>query len=181
MSSQPSAVGIHGVARFALTRFPDARGWFAEDYRRAWVPEGREMVQGNVSFSRANVLRGLHFHREQADWWTFLSGSAVVGLYDLRTGSPTRGVGLALRFDPAETLESLFIPAGVAHGFYAERDLLLHYLVDAYHTGQDEFGLAWDDPALGIAWPSADPITSERDRSNPGLALARRDAPPFVG
>jgi len=179
--SQARPVGIHGVARFELTRFPDARGWFAEDYRRLWTPEGREMVQGNVSFSRANVLRGLHFHREQADWWTFLSGSATVGLYDLRAGSPTQGVGLALRFDTDGSLESLFIPAGVAHGFCAERDLLLHYLVDAYHTGDDELGLAWDDPALGITWPSTDPVTSERDRSNPPLADVLRDAPPFVG
>jgi dTDP-4-dehydrorhamnose 3,5-epimerase len=173
-------VGIAGVRLLALERHPDHRGWFAEDYRRSWLPGAREMVQGNVSFSRAGVLRGLHFHRAQADWWTVLSGCAFVGLYDLRAGSPTQGTGLGLRLDADEELRGLYIPAGVAHGFYAERDLLLHYLVDAEHTGADEHGVAWDDPALGIAWPDASPVTSERDRSNPPLAEVLRDPPPYA-
>lgn len=177
--AEATEVGIAGVRLFELTRFPDDRGWFAEDYRRAWLPEDREMVQGNVSFSRAGVLRGLHVHREQADWWTILTGAAVVGLYDLRAGSPTQGMGLALRIDAEDGLRGLFIPRGVAHGFYAERDLLLHYLVDAYHTGDDELGLAWDDPDLGIGWPDAEPITSERDRTNPRLSELLAGAPPF--
>lgn len=177
--SEPTEVGIEGVRLLELTRFPDARGWFAEDYRRAWLPDAREMVQGNVSSSRAGVLRGLHFHREQADWWTFLTGAAFVGLFDVRAGSPTHGVGVGLRIDADDGLKGLYIPAGVAHGFYAERDLLLHYLVDAYHTGADEFGVAWDDPGLGIAWPNTEPIVSERDRSNPRLAEVASDAPAF--
>jgi len=167
---EPIEVGIEGVVLFELTRHPDDRGWFAEDYRRAWLADAREMVQGNISYSRAGVLRGLHFHREQTDWWTFLTGSAFVGLYDLRAGSPTQGVGVGVRFDPAEGLRSLWIPRGVAHGFYAERDLLLHYLVDTYYTSGDEFGLAWDDPELGIGWPNPEPVISERDRSNPRLS-----------
>jgi dTDP-4-dehydrorhamnose 3,5-epimerase len=172
-------VGIDGVVMVPLTTFADHRGSFTEQYRRVWVPEAREMVQGNVSFSGANVLRGLHFHRSQADWWTFLTGAAVVGLYDLRAGSPTEGTGLALRVDTAEGLRGLYIPAGVAHGFCTERDVILHYLVDAYHTGEDEHGLAWDDPALGIDWPPGDPILSERDRSNPSLAEVLKDPPGY--
>ncbi len=170
---------IDGVRLFALVRHPDHRGWFAEDYRASWLPGARPMVQGNASFSRAGVLRGLHFHRAQADWWTVLVGRAFVGLYDLRAGSPTEGVGLGLVLDADEELRGLYIPAGVAHGFYAERDLLLHYLVDAEHTGADEYGVAWDDPGLGIPWPDASPILSERDRSNPSLAEVRRDPPPY--
>ncbi|MGZ8513336.1 MAG: dTDP-4-dehydrorhamnose 3,5-epimerase family protein [Candidatus Limnocylindria bacterium] len=177
--TEPTEVGIEGVRLFELTSIPDARVWFAEDYRRAWLPEAREMVQGNVSFSRVGVLRGLHFHRDQADWWTLLTGAAFVGLYDLRAGSPTQGVGVGLRIDTEEGLKGLSIPRGVAHGFYAERDMLLHYLVDAYHTGADEFGLAWDDPDLRLGWPDAEPITSERDRSNPRLSEVLADAPPF--
>lgn len=168
-------IGIDGVLLFELERHTDVRGWFAEDYRRAWLPDAREVVQGNVSFSRARVLRGLHVHRHQADWWTFLAGSAFVGLFDHRASSPTHGVGIGLRIDADEGLRGLYVPSGVAHGFYAERDLILHYLVDAYHTGEDELGIAWDDPALGIAWPDRTPITSERDRSNPPLG----DVPTF--
>ena len=178
---EPIDVGIDGVRRVVLTTFRDPRGSFTEDFRREWIPGAREMVQGNVSFSRQNVLRGLHFHRDQADWWTFLTGPAVVGLFDLREASPTQGTGRSIVIDPSEELEGLYIPAGVAHGFYAVQDVLLHYLVDAYHTGEDEYGLAWNDPALGIDWPTADPVVSERDRSNPSLEDVLRDAPPYRG
>jgi dTDP-4-dehydrorhamnose 3,5-epimerase len=173
------AVSIEGVLLFALTTHPDNRGSFTEDYRRSWVPDGREMVQGNISVSKATVLRGLHFHREQADWWNFYTGAAIVGLHDLRVGSPTEGVGLALRIDTDEGLKGLYIPKGVAHGFYAERDVLLHYMVDNYYTGADEFGITWDDPGLGIDWTATDPILSERDRSNPSLAAVLPDAPAY--
>jgi dTDP-4-dehydrorhamnose 3,5-epimerase len=173
--------GIDGVFVLPLATHPDNRGSFTEDYRREWIPEMREMVQGNISLSRANVLRGLHFHRRQADWWNFYTGAAVVGLHDLRVGSPTEGKGLALRIDTAEGLKGLYIPKGVAHGFYAEQDLMLHYMVDNYYTGEDEFGITWDDPGLGIDWPATDPILSDRDRSNPGLAEVRRDPPPYEG
>jgi dTDP-4-dehydrorhamnose 3,5-epimerase len=179
--AEPEDVGIAGVLLFALTTHPDERGSFTEDYRREWIPGGREMVQGNVSFSRAGVLRGLHFHRAQADWWTFYTGAATVGLYDLRSGSPTERTGLALRIDTEERFSGLYIPPGVAHGFWAERDVILHYMVDAYHTGEDEFGVAWDDPGLGIRWPGEAPILSERDRTNPPLDEVLRDPPPFAG
>ena len=173
---EPIDVGIDGVLLFELATHPDHRGSFTEDYRREWIPGGREMVQGNVSFSKANVLRGLHFHRAQADWWTYYMGSAVV---DLRVGSPSQGRGLGLRIDTAEGFKSLYIPRGVAHGFYAEQEVILHYMVDNYHTGADEFGIMWDDPGLGIDWPSRDPTLSDRDRSNPGLAEVLEDAPMF--
>jgi dTDP-4-dehydrorhamnose 3,5-epimerase len=172
-------VGIDGVLLFSLTTHPDNRGSFTEDYRRSWIPGGREMVQGNISVSKANVLRGLHFHREQADWWNFYTGAAVVGLHDLRVGSPTGGVGLALRLDTDEGLNGLYIPRGVAHGFYAERDVMLHYMVDNYYTGADEFGITWDDPGLGIDWTATDPILSDRDKANPSLDEVLQDPPRY--
>jgi len=172
-------VGIDGVVMIDLVRHPDPRGSFTEDYRRAWIPGSREMVQGNISFSKANVLRGMHFHREQADWWTFYTGSAVVGLFDLRSGSPTERTGKTVRFDTMRGLRGLYVPPGVAHGFYAMQDVLLHYMVDAYHTGADEFGLAWDDPGLGIDWPEREPTLSDRDRSNPSLEEVLRNPPPY--
>ena len=66
---------------------------------------------------------------------------------------------------------------GVAHGFEAETEVLLLYLVDAYYTGEDEFGLAWNDPDLAIAWPNPQPLLSERDRSNPSLTEVMADPP----
>jgi dTDP-4-dehydrorhamnose 3,5-epimerase len=172
-------VGIDGVLLFPLVSHPDDRGSFTEDYRRSWIAGGREMVQGNISSSKATVLRGLHFHRAQADWWTFYTGAAVIGLYDLRAGSPTEGVGLALRLDTAEGLRGLYIPRRVAHGFYAVRDVLLHYMVDTYYTGADEFGIAWNDPGLGIDWTATEPILSDRDRTNPSLEEVLLDRPRY--
>lgn len=156
----------------------DARGSFLETYRREWLPaDAPEMLQCNVSRSRAGVLRGPHFHRRQADYWVVLEGRAFVGLIDLRTGAPSEGDRRQIVLDSTEP-QGLYIPPGVAHGFYAETDVLLQYLVDAYHDGSDEFGIAWDDPELGIAWPTTEPILSERDRANPSLAEVLRDLRP---
>lgn len=177
--TNPLDVGIEGVRLLPLTPHPDERGSFTEAYRRSWLPEGREMVQGNLSFSRAGVLRGLHFHRRQADYWCVVHGSALVGLYDLREGSPTHGARAEVPLSSEGERRALYIPKGVAHGFYAETDLLLYYLVDEYYSGEDEFGIAWDDPDAGIGWPRRDPILSERDRTNPSLADVRDQAPRF--
>jgi dTDP-4-dehydrorhamnose 3,5-epimerase len=170
VSDEPSP--LDGVRLFPLQANRDERGAFSELFRASWI-EGPQMLQMNLSRSRAGVLRGLHFHREQADYWVLLSGVEFVGLYDLRAGSPTEGRKLELRLD-AEERQGLYIPPGVAHGFYAETDLELLYLVDRYFTGEDEFGVAWNDPEIGIAWPSADPILSERDRTNPSLSEVLR-------
>jgi dTDP-4-dehydrorhamnose 3,5-epimerase len=173
-------VGIEGAWLVPLAPHPDERGFVAEMFRRNWVPGMGEMLQANLSKSQANVLRGLHFHRRQADYWTVLSGTALVGLYDLRKGSPTEGKAAEVEL-MADSLRCLYIPKGVAHGFYTPDGILLQYLVDRYYTGDDEFGVAWDDPDVGIAWHAADPILSERDRSNPPLARVLREAPPFEG
>jgi dTDP-4-dehydrorhamnose 3,5-epimerase len=105
-----------------------------------------------------------------------LRGRAFVGLVDLRAASPTDGTAAGVSIDAGKRPVALYLPPGVAHGFYAETDVTLLYLVDAEFTGDDEFGLAWDDPDVGIAWPSRDPILSDRDRSNPRLSEARRQA-----
>ena len=138
------------------------------------------MVQCNLSRTRAGGLRGLHFHRRQADYWCVLEGTAFVALVDLRDGSPTQDATWWDTFDAANGLRGLYVPAGVAHGFLAVSDLTMQYLVDQPFTGEDEFGIAWDDPGLAIPWPHADPVLSERDTSNPPLADVVQDRPPFV-
>jgi len=171
------SVGIEGVHLVRPTPAADGRGSFAEVFRREWVPGAREMVQANLSRSAAGVLRGLHYHRAQADYWVIIEGRAHVGLYDLRAGSPTWGASALVPLDSEEPA-GLYIPPGVAHGFYAETSVVLHYLVDAYYSGEDELGVAWDDPDLGLDWPVGDPTLSERDRANPSLAQALAGAPP---
>jgi dTDP-4-dehydrorhamnose 3,5-epimerase len=173
-------LGIAGAHRFELLAHEDARGSLTEAYRRDWVG-GREAAQANLSISYPGVLRGLHWHRRQADYWCVLSGIAHVRLVDLREGSPTRLAVVEHRIDGGERRDGLVLPPGVAHGFYAETEVVLLYLVDAYFTGDDEFGLAWDDPEIGLTWPSAEPVLSERDRSNPSLAEVLRDPPAYAG
>jgi dTDP-4-dehydrorhamnose 3,5-epimerase len=171
------------VIRIPLEPRADDRGAFVELFRRSWVPGDAPAVQANLSRSRAGVLRGLHFHRRQWDYWMPVDGAAFVAMVDLRAGSPTE-----LRTETftatGEEPTGLFVPPGVAHGFFAETDYTMVYLVAAYFDPSDELGVAWDDPELGIVWPAADPILSDRDRANPSLADIRRDLPryhPSVG
>jgi dTDP-4-dehydrorhamnose 3,5-epimerase len=172
------ATNIDGTYLFPLTMHRDGRGSLTEVYRREWIPGNAEMPQANLSISNRNVLRGLHFHRNQADYWCVIQGTAFVGLYDLRSGSPTEGKKGEIRIAAAEQRYGLYIPTGVAHGFYAETSLMLQYLVDHYYTGEDEFGIAWDDQDVGLDWPVQDPDLSERDRSNPSLAEVMRSVKP---
>lgn len=172
-------VGLDGVRLLDLVAHADNRGTMTELYRREWLPGAPEMVQANHSESRAGVLRGLHFHRRQTDYWVLLDGIAFVGLFDLRSGSPTQGRAGQLRLDAGEGLRGLLIPPGVAHGFFAQTAIRLEYLVDVAFDGSDEHGIAWNDPRVGIPWPAADPILSERDRSNPPLEEILRDPPRY--
>src|SRR5438034_110666 len=100
-------------------------------------------------------------------------GRARVVLHDLREGSPTEGGTLTLDIGDGDE-RGVFIPPGVAHGFAALTDLTLTYLVDRYYDPEDELGVAWDDPAIGVDWGVAEPVLSARDRDNP----ARDDLPP---
>lgn len=159
---------ISGVVRFELDRSKDQRGSFSEIWRDAWISEGRPMIQANRSESKAGVLRGLHFHRTQADYWVVMAGEIVVCLLDVRTSSPTNGTVASFTME-ADTPSGLYIPPGVAHGFYAVKDSILMYLVDAEYDGGDEFGVAWDDPLVAGSWPTGNPILSERDMHNPRL------------
>jgi dTDP-4-dehydrorhamnose 3,5-epimerase len=177
--SEVATLGIDGVRLFALIAHEDGRGAVGEFFRREWIPGASEAVQANFSISRAGVLRGLHFHRRQADYWCVLTGTAFVGLYDLRPGSPTEGAKSEVRMAADLGRSGLYIPKGVAHGFLAETDLMLVYLVDRTFDGEDELGVAWNDPDVGIGWPVGEPVLSDRDRANPPLAVVAGDAPPY--
>jgi dTDP-4-dehydrorhamnose 3,5-epimerase len=144
----------------------DGRGRFVETYRRSWFGLGHEMIQANRSEKQAGVVVGLHYHLHQADYWYLLRGRARVVLHDLRLGSRTEGATEVLDID-GEADGGLFIPPGVAHGFAAQTDILLWYLVDGYYNPDDELGVAWDDPEIGADWGLSDPVLSDRDRANP--------------
>lgn len=160
---------ITGLKLAKLKSFEDQRGRFTEIFRKEWFPERNwDMVQSNRSRSLEGVLRGLHYHNKQADYWFVLQGTIRVGLADLRRSSPTIGQTMVIEMS-GEDEQGLFIPVGVAHGFLSLEESLLIYYVDNYYDGSDEFGVAWDDPDLGLSWGKPNPKISERDRANPRL------------
>ncbi len=147
--------------------YNDPRGRFCESFRQEWFPERAwDALQCNRSESAANVLRGLHYHFRQIDFWQVLAGSIEVGLIDLRPRSPTF-LQQEVRCLDAESGEGLFIPEGVAHGFCSLQATTLLYLVDQYYDGTDEYGVQWNDPALGVSWSCTNPLLSDRDARNP--------------
>jgi dTDP-4-dehydrorhamnose 3,5-epimerase len=168
---------IAGVHVVPLRSFADDRGYFFESFRKSWVPGAREMVQGNVSFSKKGVLRGLHYHLKQADFWVVPQGLARAGLYDMRASSPTRGKSETIELGQGNAF-GLYIPPGVAHGFCAHTDIMMTYLVDEYYDNTDERGIRWNDPALGIDWGATEVIVSDRDRQNPPLVEIPADVLP---
>jgi dTDP-4-dehydrorhamnose 3,5-epimerase len=182
---------IPGVRTGRLTRHADPRGSFREVWRasafgaldpretgptadvRAGGPP--RFVQVNLSSSAQGVLRGLHCHRHQLDYWVVVGGSAFVALVDVR-GALAGGAGPAVETRIMTTDDWVVIPAGVAHGFLALEPLELLYLVTDEYDGSDELGFAWDDPQAAVPWPTGlptpdgRPILSDRDRTNPTLA-----------
>jgi dTDP-4-dehydrorhamnose 3,5-epimerase len=178
---------LPGVRYGAIERHRDARGAFRELWRASafptlttaetGAPGGSEprFVQANVSNSAPGVLRGLHYHRRQLDYWIVGAGRAFVALVDVRPVADGRGPAVVETRELAAD-EWVVIPAGVAHGFLALEALELLYLVTTEFDGTDELGFAWDDPAVAVSWPPVEgtpdgrPILSERDQSNPSLA-----------
>lgn len=160
---------ISGVKLVNIRVFGDERGQFMESFRLEWFPDvDWSKIQSNRSDSKAGVLRGLHYHFEQVDYWYVSAGRIRAGLVDLRPDSPTYRQAETIDIDAAQP-KGLFIPVGVAHGFYALTDCTLTYIVNNYYSGSDEFGVAWDDPALGLDWSIAAPVLSPRDLANPRL------------
>jgi dTDP-4-dehydrorhamnose 3,5-epimerase len=154
--------------------FEDERGFFKEAYSTAKYKAlglSDEFVQDSVSFSRRNVIRGLHYDVRMSKLVQVLRGRIFDVIVDLREGSPTslRWQGFELS---AENHRQLYVPAGFAHGFLAlSDDVVFSYKHGALHDPAHERSVRWDDPTLAIAWPLAgDPILSAKDRAAPPLA-----------
>lgn len=186
MATDWQASRIEGVWRRQLDVRPDDRGSFMELWRASWLDglpslhPGASMRQANVSRSAPGVLRGLHLHQRQADLWVVLDGHPLVALVDVRPALTRTGRPGAVTFDTAPG-DAIFIPEGVAHGFYARDAITLVYLVTNEYDGTDELGFAWNDPDAAVPWPDSHPLVSDRDGSAPPLSellgeLNRADA-----
>jgi dTDP-4-dehydrorhamnose 3,5-epimerase len=161
------------------TRLGDARGWFSEIYNeaafRAAGVEAR-FIQDNQSRSElAGTLRGLHFQgppHAQAKLVRCTRGRLLDVIVDIRKGSPRFGQHTTLELSEAEE-KQVFVPEGFAHGFCTlEPGTEVTYKVSAGYAPGSDFGLAFDDPALAIAWPFpvGELTLSDRDRKHPRLA-----------
>ncbi|MFO7572458.1 MAG: dTDP-4-dehydrorhamnose 3,5-epimerase family protein [Gaiellaceae bacterium] len=151
---------IDGLLRVPLTVHADERGWFCELRRDSALPAA--MPQTNLSFSRAGVVRGLHFHeRGQSDLFACVRGIARVVVLDRATGETfTEDIG-------DENPVALYIPGHHAHGFEAITDVLFCYHVTAEYDARDpdEHTIPWNDPRVAHLWSTSTPILSARDTS----------------
>jgi dTDP-4-dehydrorhamnose 3,5-epimerase len=160
---------IPDVLIATLKPIGDPRGHFVESFRKSWFPwVNWDAFQTNCSVSAANVLRGLHYHHRQIDYWFVVEGTIRVGLADIRPASPTFKASAVVELTSEEPA-GLFIPSGVAHGFYAVTPVRLTYIVNNFYDGSDEHGVLWNDPDLMVPWNAASPLVSERDSRNPRL------------
>ncbi len=165
--------------------FGDQRGFFMESHQQnRYAAAGVDVtfVQDNISRSVQNTLRGLHYQYPcgQAKLVQVLQGEIYDVAVDIRKGSPTFGqwVGVTLS---AETHRQLFIPAGFAHGFCVlSSTALFMYKCSQYYAPENEGGIRWNDPDLGIDWPISVPVLSRRDQALPCLeGIADQDLPPY--
>ena len=157
-------------------RHSDARGWLSETWRRDVLSNAGievEFVQENESASiAAGTIRGLHYQESpmaQAKLVRVAAGSIFDVAVDIRPASPTCGRWVSATLTAAAG-EQLFVPHGFAHGYCTlEPNTRVIYVVDNYYSPSHERGLAFDDPALGIAWPvsAGDAVLSQKDRNNP--------------
>ena len=168
---------IEGVLVIDNKVYGDERGYFMETYKRDVFLAGGitcEFVQDNQSSSTRGVLRGLHFqiNHPQAKLVRVIQGEVYDVAVDLRPGSPTYGKweGVILS---ADNHRQFFIPRGFAHGFYVLSDqAVFAYKCDYTYHPNDEGGIMWNDPTIGIEWPLLEdvPVTlSDRDKDHPSF------------
>jgi len=153
---------LKGVILFELDKFNDYRGFFIEVFRESYL--NVHFVQVNHSFSKKNVLRGLHYQKppkEQSKFIKVISGRIFDVVVDYKN---LKYITIEL-----DNNKALFIPKGYAHGFLALEDTHLIYLVDEYYDPNYEDGIIYNDKKLNIPWPIKNPILSEKDKSWKGL------------
>ena len=168
--------------KIKLTRIPevlliepdvvgDSRGFFMESWhKQKFAEQGMvvDFVQDNHSHSARGVLRGLHYQLQQPQGKLVrvVTGSVFDVAVDIRRGSPTFGEWVGVELS-ADNQRQLYVPPGFAHGFcvLSETADFLYKCTD-YYDPQDEHGIIWNDPAIGISWPESDFLISKKDAAN---------------
>ncbi|MDR3160002.1 MAG: dTDP-4-dehydrorhamnose 3,5-epimerase [Spirochaetaceae bacterium] len=168
---------LEGLYEIQSMLFEDHRGSFLESYsERDFKQAGLSMsfVQDNQSRSERGVLRGLHFQKThpQGKLIRVIEGEVFDVAVDIRPGSASRGKWHAVVLD-GRRQNQFWIPPGFAHGFLvlSEQAVFAYKCTDFYYP-EDEGGIIWNDPAVGIAWPDLGMpyILSEKDRKWPAFS-----------
>jgi dTDP-4-dehydrorhamnose 3,5-epimerase len=166
--------------------FEDERGFFTEVYKDSEYGDRglpTQFVQFNHSGSVRNTVRGLHFQWEppMGKLMRVARGTAYLVAVDIRPGSPTLGRHVGFTFSDTDR-KLVWAPAGFARGFAVLSEFAeIEYLTTGRYNANAESGIAWDDPALGIDWPVAEPVLSAKDSRAATLAewLERPEASYF--
>lgn len=166
---------LRGVYIIDMKQYGDARGYFMETYKEsdfAAAGLAYHFVQDNQSSSRRGVVRGLHFQKRfpQAKLVRVLHGEIFDVVVDLRLDSETFGQWIGERLS-SDNHRQLLVPRGFAHGFSVLSDAAeIAYKCDELYHPEDEGGVLWNDPDIGIDWPDVgEIILSEKDKKNPLL------------
>jgi dTDP-4-dehydrorhamnose 3,5-epimerase len=167
--------GLPGIIVIEPDVFEDPRGYFLETYHAKKYAEAGipgPFVQDNFSRSARGTLRGLHYQRShaQAKLVSAAEGAVFDVAVDIRPGSPTFGQWFGMELS-AENKRQLYIPAGFAHGFCVLSEVAAFaYKCTDFYVPQDEGGILWNDPAIGIPWPVSAPLLSAKDQAYKCLA-----------
>jgi len=154
--------------------FADDRGFFLETFHTEKLAEqgiGATFVQDNWSRSVRGTVRGLHFQNPHAQGKLIrvMAGSIYDVAVDIRRNSPTFGQWVAVDLS-AENKLALYVPPGFAHGFCVTSDVTdVVYKCTDYYAPDCDRGILYNDPALGIPWPTDTPLLSDKDTRNPLL------------
>ena len=165
-----SNTNISGVLIISPSVFEDERGYFYESYNKAIFEKNgiiEEFIQDNQSKSNKGVLRGMHFQNPpyaQSKLVRVIKGSVLDVALDIRKNSPTYGKYFSLIIDEYEK-KMLYIPVGFAHGFLTlEDNTIFSYKCSKSYNKEAEDTLLWNDQNLNIAWNTANPTISDKDK-----------------
>jgi dTDP-4-dehydrorhamnose 3,5-epimerase len=156
---------IEGIKIYDIPSFSDERGTFFESFRKNNY--NKVFKQDSVSFSKKNVLRGLHYQKKktQAHLVTIIKGCIFDVTVDLRRRSKTFGKFASITLSH-DGIRQVFLPIGCAHGFQVtSKEAIIHYKLTDYYSKGDEGGIRWNDPYLDIDWPNKKPIISSKDEN----------------
>jgi dTDP-4-dehydrorhamnose 3,5-epimerase len=171
-------LNLDGVVEIVPRKISDQRGYFSEVFRHDDFLEQigpAEFVQDNQSLSvQAGTIRGIHFQSPPAAQGKLvrcIAGKLFDVAVDLRSDSPTYGRWQSVILTP-ESNNQLWVPIGFGHGFCSlEQNSIISYRCTEYYSPENDLGVAWDDPDIGIEWPeiAAPETLSGKDRSQPSL------------